>query len=301
MVILSPAFKNRMMSIHGQTGQDWLDNLPRLQADLIERWSLKDIQPLHDLSYNYLVFGITSDNIRVVLKMGVPHPELDAEIKALIAFDGPGSVHLLEYDTSLGALLLERILPGKDLRTIPDDQETTRIAARLMRQIWKPAPLNNNFPSAAGWCQGFQRYIEKYNKNGPLPKNLVEQAASLAKELLASSETVNLLHGDLHHMNILRKGPQTWIAIDPKGVLGEPAFEVGALLLNPVPDLIDWPALKNVQEQRLSILEEELTIDRCRLAGWSYVRAVLSAIWSVEDGEDWRYGNKVASVLRELI
>ncbi len=301
MVILSPAFRDRIVSIHGQSGQEWLDNIPTLQADLVERWSLRDIQPLPDLSYNYLVFGITSENLPVVLKMGVPHAALNAEIQSLREFDGKGAVRLIDADAHQGALLLERIIPGDDLRSMPDDQAATRMAAGVMKELWKAGPTSAVFPGAADWCQGFQRYLEINQGDGPLPSELVQQASKMADDLLNSSQNQLLLHGDLHHRNILKTAVNTWIAIDPQGVIGEPAFEVGALLLNPVPDLINWPNLKEIQKQRLIILEEELHIDGERLLAWSFVRAVLSAIWSVEDGGAWHYGIRVAEALRALI
>jgi streptomycin 6-kinase len=62
-------------------------------------------------------------------------------------------------------------------------------------------------------------------------------AESLFRELIASSESPVLLHGDLHHFNILSARRQPWLAIDPKGVAGEPAYEPGALLRNPNPEL----------------------------------------------------------------
>ena len=301
MPTISPDFSDRIIAIHGQTGQNWLGTLADLQGKMALRWSLSDIHPIHDLSYNYLAFATTSNNTPVVLKLGVPHPELEAEIQALRVFNGSGSVRLLESDPSQGALLLERIFPGDNLLSIQDNQESTRIASSVMRKIWKPAPSNLNFPTATKWCQGFQRYLDKYSSDCYLSLDLIRNAANLSKDLLSSSQNQLLLHGDLHHKNILLGENKTWIAIDPQGVLGEEAFEVGALLLNPAPEIIHWPDLKEVQMRRLRVLEETLSIDRERLASWSFVRAVLSAIWSLEDGEDWRHAIKIAEILKDLI
>ena len=301
MLKLSPDFIARIIAVHGQKGRTWLESLPELQKDIIERWSLSEIQPIQDLSYNYLVFAVTPENASVVLKLGVPHPELVTEIQSLHAFNGNGTVRILEADPSLGALLLERILPGETLLSIEDDQETTRIATQLMKKYRMPAPPGLEFPTAADWCQGFKRYLDIYSDTGPISFNLINMASHLSRELLQSSQEQFLLHGDLHHMNILSGENKNWVAIDPKGVIGEPAFEVGALLLNPVPDLIHWPDLKKIQKQRLMILAEELNIAQERLTAWSYVRAVLSAIWSVEDGGDCNYGVEIARVLRDLL
>lgn len=300
MLTLSPAFKDRITAIHGLKGQKWLASLPELQTELVERLSLSNLQPIENLSYNYLVFASAPENKSVVLKLGVPNRELDTEILALKAYDGKGTVRLLEANPFQGVLLLERILPGESLLSIEDDRESTRIAARLMKRIWIPAPHDVEFPSAEDWCLGFQRYLDHYANRGPLPTDLVHRANELSNELLSRPQEL-LLHGDLHHMNILLGENNTWVAVDPKGVIGEDAFEVGSLILNPVPDLVRWPDLKAIQKQRLAILSEELNIDQGRLTAWSFVRAVLSSIWSLEDGEDWKYGVSIAEILRELI
>lgn len=299
---LSSAFQNRIVRVYGQAGSAWLEDLPRLRLDLLERWSLRDSHPVSEGSYNYLEFTRTTDGTPVVLKMAPPNPELDTEIKALRLFDGRHAVRLLEADSLAGALLLERILPGDTLLIVKDDEDSTRTAARLMKNLWRPAPPGNDFPSMADWCRGFQRYQRVYQEiQGPLPPGLVDHASALAAELLQNREIQLLLHGDLHQMNILKGAEENWITIDPKGVIGEPAFEVGPLVFNPIPDLIHWPELKIVLSRRLAILAEILELERKHLAAWSYVRMVLSAIWDVEEGCDPNYGVNIAQYLEKLL
>ena len=92
-----------------------------------------------------------------------------------------------------------------------------------------------------------------------------------------------LLHGDLQHYNVLFDNERGWVAIDPKGVVGEWEYEVGALLRNPVeqPELFANAATIN---RRLEILTTLLPLNYARTLNWSYAQAVLSAIWGVEDG-----------------
>jgi streptomycin 6-kinase len=296
------SFRNRIIGAFGQPGQDWLGGLPTLLDRISDQWELHNLQPIPDPSYNYILFATRENGQSVVLKMGVPNPELTSEILALEVFSGKSIVRLLEADQAAGALLLERILPGDDLRIIEDDQEATRIAAQLMRRIWKPVPAGANFPSAGEWCQGFQRYLNVYsNQDSPLPYSMVKEAASLAERLLTDSPESYLLHGDLHHMNILQCAPNDWRIIDPKGVIGEPAFEVEALLANPAPGLIENPHLPIIQAKRLDILEEVLELPRDRMANWGFCRAVLSAIWSVEGGQDGDYGITIAKSIIQNI
>jgi streptomycin 6-kinase len=92
-----------------------------------------------------------------------------------------------------------------------------------------------------------------------------------------------VLHGDLHQDNILAAQRMPWLGIDPKGVIGEPAYEVGALLRNFFPDLWQTENPGEVLARRVDVLAEELGFDRERIRGWGIYQAVLSAWWSVED------------------
>jgi streptomycin 6-kinase len=82
---------------------------------------------------------------------------------------------------------------------------------------------------------------------------------------------------------VLRDEHRGWIAIDPKGVIGELEYEIGAALRNPAerPDLLASP---EVIERRLGVFYDALGIDVDRARAWAFAQGVLSAIWSVEDG-----------------
>ena len=138
---------------------------------------------------------------------------------------------------------------------------------------------------------------------GPLPAHLVERAEGTYRELLASAASPVLLHGDLHHDNILSATRAPYLAIDPKGLAGEPAYEVGPFFYNPSPELYQWPNLAQVLGRRLAILTEHLQMDRQRLLACAFAHSVLSAAWSIEDNDDdegWRNTVRVAETLLQL-
>ena len=155
----------------------------------------------------------------------MPTPELTSEIQALRLYDGDGAVRLLDFDTEKGVLLMERLIPGRSLETFSDatnDEDATRIAARVMRRLWRPLPVDHSFATVEQWASGLMRLRQRFaGETGPFPKRLVEIAERLFDELLSSSSAPVLLHGDLHHLNIL-KSQDTWKAIDPKGVAENP-------------------------------------------------------------------------------
>ena len=205
----------------------------------------------------------------------------------------------MDFSVDLGALLLERLTPGRKLASLGNDEDATRTAAQLMRELWRPVPLNASFQTTAQWADGLRRLRTRFDGGtGPFPLALVETAESLFRELLSSSEPPVLLHGDLHHYNILSAERRPWVAIDPKGLVGERAYEVGALLRNPD---VRLSTDVQVQRRRIDILHDELALDRDRMLGWGIAQAVLSAWWSYEDsGSGWESACACAEVLMRL-
>lgn len=304
MYLLPPVpreFELRTIELHGRAGRQWLAELPQLVDACKQRWSLELSAPF-PLSYNYVVPGITSKGEAVVLKLGFPDAELHTEIDALIVYNGQGAVQLLDADPESGILLLERLLPGNSLLQLQDDELATSITAQIMRDLRRIAPKGHSFPNVAKWFEGFTRLRSTFEGgSGPFPTELVDLGEALFGDLLTSMSEQVLLHGDLYHENILSAQRKTWLAIDPKGVIGEPAYETGAFLRNPLPDIleVDYPA--RLQRRRVDQLAEELAMDRQRILDWGIAQAVLSAWWSYEDhGHGWEPAIQCAEILTQV-
>ena len=112
LLSLSSDFVRRIVKVHGPEGKTWIKNLPALRAQCFERWSLTNAEPLSGLSYYYLEKAKTEDGSAVILKLGLPNPELSTEILALRYYGGKGAVRLMQADPQLGALLLEQVQSG---------------------------------------------------------------------------------------------------------------------------------------------------------------------------------------------
>ena len=287
MVFVTEDFARATVELHGEAGSLWLRSLPAVVERCAARWSLKVFPPFTPLSYNYAAPAEGPGGARFVLKVGVPVRELLTEIEALRAFDGRGAARLVEADASAGALLLERLEPGTPLTALceRDDAAATSTAASVMRKLWRTPPDGHTFPTVADWGKGFKRLRERFGGGtGPFPRALVEEAETLFRELLESSAEPALLHGDLHHGNILAAAREPWLAIDPKGLVAEPAYEVGALLRNPQPQLLRHPDPVRLTERRIAQLSDELDLEPARVRGWGLAQAVLSEWWTIEDG-----------------
>src|SRR5689334_4117228 len=99
-------FVRTMIEMHGGAGQVWLDELPVRIAEYERHWAIQVGPPFANLSYNYVAPATRADGAQVILKLGMPHPELSSEIAALRLYDGNGSARLIEADPERGALLI---------------------------------------------------------------------------------------------------------------------------------------------------------------------------------------------------
>ncbi|HEV2359815.1 MAG TPA: aminoglycoside phosphotransferase family protein [bacterium] len=281
-------------------GAAWLESLPSLIEECERRWHVRIAEESFELSFNYVAPALTAQGRDVVVKIGVPRPELESEIRTLRVYAGGAAVELLDADEQQGMLLLERVRPASKLSDAVDDDQATVIAARVMRDLWRPLPAGHTFPAAAHWAAGLRRLRRRFDGGtGPFDARLVETAEALFEELPASAAPAVLVHGDLHHFNILSATRRSWLAIDPKGLAAEPAYDVGALLRNPSPDLYLNSA---VQQRRVELLAAELGLDRHRVAGWGVAQAVLSAWWHYEEGgAGWGSAVACAETLMRLL
>ncbi|MCG7409088.1 aminoglycoside phosphotransferase family protein [Paenibacillus sp. ACRRX] len=288
MITIPEQWKQTILSVHDQQGAQWLSGLRGLIAACEAKWHIQAGSP-YTLSYNYVAPAQHTDGTALVLKLCIPGQELRSELAALDYYDGQGATRLVASDVEQGVLLLERAAPGQELRTVRDDEVATRTAAAVIRRLhenkrWDRGAVSP-FLSVADWAQGLAKLRQTYNGGtGPLPEHVVQQAERCYAELLSSTREWKLLHGDLHHGNILASHREPWLAIDPKGIIGEAEYEVIPYLLNEVPASFEEAIA--VTERRVFIFCEELNLNRERLLDWAYAHSVLSAWWFVEDGMD---------------
>jgi streptomycin 6-kinase len=292
-ISIPPAFAKHIRDGLGEAGEHWLAALPGVLAELSERWCLTLGEPFA-LSFNYVARARRHDGTDAVLKIGPwPDGELEREIETARLLAGDGMCRLLESDVERRAMLLERVRPGEMLLAVAerDDDAATRIGAEVMRDIWRPieqVPNPSRFKPLEEWfTRAFPLYRATYGGGGagPFPEPILARGESIARELFGSEPRPVLLHADFHHYNVLSSDRAGWLAIDPKGMLGDPGYEVGPFLLNP------WgtPKSSALLARRLDIFADDLGYDRGRLHAWGIAHAVLSACWCTEgDGGDWQ-------------
>jgi streptomycin 6-kinase len=111
----------------------------------------------------------------------------------------------------------------------------------------------------------------------------LEKALNIFTYMNKTTEQHKLLHGDFHHYNVLASGDGKWMAIDPKGLIGDVEYDLIQYMLNKLPD----KGAYEVIEKRVNIFTEELNLDKERLLLWGYCHTVLATAWTVDDNETY--------------
>ncbi|MDP1603309.1 MAG: aminoglycoside phosphotransferase family protein [Legionella sp.] len=280
--------KNNIINLYGKEGKEWLDALPELITQLAKTYGLSDLKPLQNLSYNY-VLSAYQDSNPVIVKLGLDSDGLKKEARALKAFAGFGAIRVLAADE--GMLLLERCMPGFSLKSYfpTQDDEAIRITCERIQALHKaPIPEGSAFPTISNW-------LSVLDNNWKIPRSYLEQARQLRDNLLQASSEKVLLHGDLHHENILNHGDQ-WVVIDPKGVLGDPVYEVAAFIRNPMPELLTLENAHEIISYRINRFAEILELPSKKIRDWCFVQAVLAWAWALDDGVDAKYFEQLTAV-----
>lgn len=270
----------RIASLHDEEGKFWLQNVTRITDSCSAAWKLEGMHPLEGSQYS-LCFKATRESLPVVLKLVFPGRDFLNESLMLEHYAGRGAIRLLEKDPASGVMLLEHADTDISLKSFfPErDEASIPIIADVMRQLHSH-PNHLPLPDMAEWCAS----LHKPANHPAIPSRMVMSALKALNILLDTAQTSIPLHGDLHHGNILQHQGQ-WIAIDPKGLMGEPVFEAGAFLRNPIPEFIHHPQAQDLLSRRITKLSELTSWDSQRITSWAFVQSVLAVCWALEDND----------------
>ena len=283
-----PAYPPPMVALMRKMpeGRAWLEALPGLISEFRERWRLALGAPYPNSFVSVVFPAEREDGGRAVLKLSFRDRETANESAALRLYAGEGSVRLLEADPERGALLLERAEPGTPLMQLPDLAEADAIAADVLHRLWRPVrdghPFELAVDRAAAWAREQLTTWEATGRS--FERELAEEAAALFADLAQAVEEPVLLHQDFHHDNVLAAEREPWLAIDPKPLAGERAFDVPCLLRNRTADVFSAARPGEAMGRRLDFFADALAVDRERVRMWALAQAVELGLWDYEVG-----------------
>ncbi len=269
------------MAGRGPDWASWVERLPGRLAALLEEWELTpDGWSMH--GYCSIVVPVrTSDRETAVLKVAFDvDEESEHEHLVLRHWDGNGAVRLLRADPHRRAMLLER-LHHEDLTRLPD-LEACEVVAALYPRLHLPALPQ--LRTVTSYVERWSAALATMPRSAPIPRRMVEQALSLARDLVADpASTGVIVHGDLHYLNVLAADREPWLVIDPKPMSGDPHFEPAPMLWNRMDELGD--VVRAGVRRRFQTLVDAAGLDEARARDWVIVRMVLNAHWAVEDAQ----------------
>jgi streptomycin 6-kinase len=282
----------------GPEADPWIEAVPRALPELAERWSLTLGDPFEAETTSYVLPAQRADGTPTVLKLIYPHyPETPfaQEVAGLRMWDGCGIVRLLEADAEIGAQLLERAMPGTAALDL-GEADALPIAANVLLRMWSaPATPHPEIKTLAEQARIWATEIERdWNEAGePYERDLLERATSTLRRLAdlvdrRRADELVLIHGDLHHGNVLRAQREPWLAIDPKPMLGEREYDVRAPLCDRRDALFASPDPSAHLKRRLDALLRGLGLVNPRLAlEWAFaVELTWCTIGLSESGPD---------------
>lgn len=271
----------------GEPGVRWLESLPRLTLEYLERWELtleRVFEPGGQISL--VVYVRRADGTPAVLKLGLPAPETAQEHAALAHWDGRGAVRLLAAAPDGEAMLLERLHGEVPLLSLAESKAMLEATGTLQR-LWVAPPEGHAFISVADYVTGLCATLRSRRELAAAAdlRPLLDEALATAGELLGSGTEELLLHGDFHHGNVLAAERSPWLAIDPKPLVGERAYDLAWLAQDRLETLAGVPGPQAAARRRLQRLSDAVEVDRERLRGWTLFRTVEAGLWSLEVGD----------------
>lgn len=270
------------------SGRAWIERLPGIVQAVAERWELRLGAPFDGGSCAWVAPAVLPDGGTAVLKVAWPHREAEGEAPALRAWAGHGAVRLLRHSPEEGALLIERCAPGTRLTdsALPPVEQLT-VAAGLLSELWcAPAPPDGELERVGDVCAEWAALVEdRMRRLRPgYDPGLVALGARLLRTLPGSASRTVVVHGDHNPGNVLAAHRRPWLAIDPKPMTGDPAYDPWPLLLQ-IDDPFAHPDPRATLRARCALLGELLEEDPVRLAAWAAARSVESALESAAYGE----------------
>src|SRR5262245_5032727 len=272
------------LKYRGEEGRAWVDGLPALADRYLDEWRLRLAGPPRHGVVALVLPVVREDGTPAALKLHHLDPEHPGEASALRAWDGDGSVRLLDEDPAGGTMLLARLDAGRDLLSVPDVMAAVQVIAGLLRRLHARRPPPDIRPLSDVVARMLE-YMPAALRELPdaAERRLVAGWAAAVREV-ATEPGDALLHWDLHYENVLASEREPWLAIDPKPLAGDPGFDLCPALWNRWGEAVATGDLRRALRHRFDAMVDALGLDRQRAARWTVARVLQNTLWNIEDG-----------------
>jgi streptomycin 6-kinase len=228
-------------------------------------------------THSSLLQPVIYENERCMIKIAMAEEEYRGNAMMNL-MQGNGVAKVLKYDGH--AILMERATGGNSLLEMVKngcDDHASRVICGVVQKLHA---TKQPFPAGSVplevWFKELEPGAAKYG-------GVLAESSKIAIELVNNQKDIVALHGDVHHSNILDFGDKGWLAIDPKGLVGERAFDYVNIFCNPDAAIATTPGRL---ARQVKIVSKAAKIHPTRLVQWIMAWAGLSAAWGLNDGEN---------------
>lgn len=261
---------------------------PALPAPLAARWGVRSATLIADTPSSHVFRADMTDGATAIAKLLKPdgiheRPGMDfLELR-----NGAGTARLI--DRAVDACLIEdagKLTLSQHRLTVGDDA-SNRIIVEVLGRLHADGDTPARDSAIAALTPLRLHFHDLFERAArpdvPELSNHLCHAARIAEELLAAQVGIRPLHGDLHHDNILFS-PRGWLAIDPQGLLGDPAYEVANVFGNP-----DGAFDEIIRPERIlglaRLFAGTLGCSEAKILRYALAHAGVSVCWSLKGGK----------------
>lgn len=273
--------KGKIVAHFGAEFYNKLINDLEKYADL---WKLSELEQIDYYSVNCIFKCISARYGLCILKIGNPSRETRTEYRMLQEYNGTRFCKAYEADIANGVLLIEQITPGVLLRAEPDLSKRLDLFCDVFRGLHIKPANNGAYPTYMSWVSRITEYMRNKEKHELLYQKMIK-AEQICRLLCEKYTSEMLLHGDLHHDNILLDVENRYRIIDPKGVIGDIVFDIPRFILNEFDDILD-DSFYNKFTQITRTLSLKLNVPEYDIRQLTYVEMCMANCWNVESREE---------------
>jgi len=247
-------------------------------------WNLSEVEHEENHPKSHITNCYSDKYGPCVLKTDVFPNEINTVCRILKEYNGKRFCKLFEADMRNGVLLIERILPGTRLRAETNLDKRLNLFCELIQGLHNKPAEKAAYPTYMDWISRITKYMEQCKEYVFLYEKMAK-AESICRSLCEKYSGEMLLHGDLHHDNIVLGENNQYRVIDPKGAVGDFVFDIPRFILNEFDDTMDdnfhrkYIHIIKIMAKRLNISNEDIK----RLV---YAEMCMAHYWNIESGEE---------------
>ena len=270
------------LQIEHMTGKEARELIGHKLSAAVDKWKLEEVLCLHEKETKAVYSASTKEWGGVIVKINEDKEELKSGYEMLRALNGTGCCLAYAFDAGDGIAVLEQVFPGNPLRGEHSPQKRVEAFYEVFRKI-HGTRINSGHDTYMDWLERAEQYCK--DSGTPLEvRKKMHRAYQIGKEIFEKYPERALLHGDLHHDNILL-GRRGYCMIDPKGVIAPEIFDIPRFLLNEF-DYVSEEKTKTHIKMMIELLAQRTGYEEADMEKLLFMEGMLDVVWCMEDGED---------------